>query len=236
MASNDLSVARYVRDAVRNPITAIRFFLDYLARTKKLDFLAGPNGVRYLDEVKPFYKKIVADLSRENTPLSSTLRPWGIPLIYAIVRAKRPKSVVETGVASGISSAFILEALEKNAQGTLCSIDLPNSLLLPRHKSTGWIIPLQLRTRWKLIIGDSRTHLLPLLGELGTIDMFLHDSEHTYSTMYHEFQKSWEHLRIGGILICDDWWQTDALPNFAKNVEHKWVHIARFGFIEKQHS
>ena len=37
----------------------------------------------------------------------------------------RPKNVVETGVAHGVTSRFILEALEKNGSGHLSSIDLP---------------------------------------------------------------------------------------------------------------
>src|SRR5688500_12760767 len=46
--------------------------------------------------------------------------------LYVIVRAAKPKVVVETGVASGISSAHILLALAANESGTLHSIDFPN--------------------------------------------------------------------------------------------------------------
>ncbi len=46
--------------------------------------------------------------------------------IYAIVRAMRPTSVIETGVLHGLTSAFILRALEQNRAGRLTSIDLPS--------------------------------------------------------------------------------------------------------------
>lgn len=46
-------------------------------------------------------------------------------LVYAIVRVLKPEIVVETGVASGLSSAYILQALEENRKGKLYSIDLP---------------------------------------------------------------------------------------------------------------
>ena len=40
-------------------------------------------------------------------------------------RHLKPRKVVETGVAHGVTSRFILEALKRNGQGHLWSIDLP---------------------------------------------------------------------------------------------------------------
>ena len=45
--------------------------------------------------------------------------------IWLLVRCLRPRHVVETGVAHGLTSRFILEALEKNGDGHLWSIDRP---------------------------------------------------------------------------------------------------------------
>jgi hypothetical protein len=47
-------------------------------------------------------------------------------VLYVATRALKPSNIVETGVAAGLSSACILAALEKNGQGRLYSIDLPN--------------------------------------------------------------------------------------------------------------
>ena len=44
---------------------------------------------------------------------------------YLVCRLLEPAVVVETGVAYGVSSAFILRALEKNGRGVLHSVDLP---------------------------------------------------------------------------------------------------------------
>jgi hypothetical protein len=48
------------------------------------------------------------------------------PLLYVLIRALKPKIVLETGVASGVSTLFMLQALNHNTHGTLYSIDLPN--------------------------------------------------------------------------------------------------------------
>ena len=46
-------------------------------------------------------------------------------LCYLACRLVEPAVVVETGVAYGVSSAYVLRALETNGRGTLHSIDLP---------------------------------------------------------------------------------------------------------------
>jgi hypothetical protein len=53
------------------------------------------------------------------------------------VRSLKPRVIVETGVASGLSSAHILRALAANGTGTLHSIDLPNGLCPTRVGSLG---------------------------------------------------------------------------------------------------
>src|SRR6266480_7212838 len=46
-------------------------------------------------------------------------------LAYALCRALKPSVVMETGVAYGVSTAFLLKALDVNRNGRLHSIDLP---------------------------------------------------------------------------------------------------------------
>ena len=45
--------------------------------------------------------------------------------LYALCRKLKPDVVVETGVASGVSSSYILCALHENEHGQLYSIDVP---------------------------------------------------------------------------------------------------------------
>lgn len=131
----------------------------------------------------------------------------GLPQLYAVVRAAKPAVVVETGVASGLSSAHILRALAASGSGVLHSIDLPNvqqGSILPRGRASGWVVPDSLRGRWKLHIGDSRTILPALLDRLGRVDLFLHDSDHSYENMSFEFEQAFPRLAPGGLLMSDD--------------------------------
>ncbi|NQE05718.1 hypothetical protein C5S32_07600 [ANME-1 cluster archaeon GoMg1] len=136
------------------------------------------------------------------------------PLLYLLVRILKPDIIVETGVASGLTSTFILQALHDNKKGRLYSIDLskidgvayPKGYFLeggetgviPRGGESGWMIPLELRYRWTLISGRTSEKLLPLLEELEHIDIFLHDSEHSYKNMLFEYQSVLPYIRRGG--------------------------------------
>ena len=124
-------------------------------------------------------------------------------MCYAIARGLRPKLILESGVCYGVTSAYFLQALEKNADGELHSVDLP-----PLGKNcnayVGALVPPELRCRWSVHRGATRRVLSPLLKRLELIDIFLHDSLHTYGNMRCEFAAVWPNLRPGGVLIADD--------------------------------
>jgi predicted O-methyltransferase YrrM len=124
-------------------------------------------------------------------------------LCYVLCRLIKPSSVIETGVAYGVSSAFILRALEENGHGTLHSVDLPP---LRREYEGFWgiAVPDALRGRWHLHRGSSARILPRLLAQTRTIDLFLHDSLHTGRNMRREFDTVWPHIRTGGALLADD--------------------------------
>jgi len=122
---------------------------------------------------------------------------------YAIVRALRPTLAVETGVCYGVTSAYLLQAMQTNGNGHLHSIDLP-PLAKNADQYVGSLIPHPLRDRWTLHRGSAQRLLPPLLQRLGQIDFFLHDSLHTYQNMKLEFAAAWAALRPGGLLISDD--------------------------------
>ena len=141
--------------------------------------------------------------------------------VYALVRLLRPERVVETGVADGTTSAYILRALEDNGRGHLYSIDLPSDRL-PPGAAPGWIVDDRLRHRWTLRIGRSEDLLKPLLSELRAIDVFLHDSLHTYDNMLFEYRTAWPFLTPGGLLLSHDIGRNSAFFDFAREVGKCW--------------
>ncbi len=130
-----------------------------------------------------------------------TTGEFGCEALYLLVRAARPRRVVETGVLYGASSAHILAALAQNGSGELHSIELGRD---PREPSHDHFVPGELRHHWRLILGDSRRELPLLLQQRAPIDMFYHDSLHTFDHMTWEFATALPHLTRSGILASDD--------------------------------
>jgi hypothetical protein len=122
---------------------------------------------------------------------------------WAVTKHLQPDRVVETGVARGLSSAAILQAMHENQRGHLYSVDLP-------PLRDGWgaqaaiAINPSLAERWTYIRGATRRRLPGLLEQLQCIDVFIHDSLHTYRTMRFELDTAWRRLRKGGVLVADD--------------------------------
>jgi hypothetical protein len=81
-------------------------------------------------------------------------------------------AVVETGVAHGVTSRFVLEALTRNGGGHLWSIDLRP----PAHPELHWHIGIAVdqhsRGHWTYVAGSSRRRLIPLLKRVGIIGPF----------------------------------------------------------------
>lgn len=124
---------------------------------------------------------------------------------WCLTRHLEPLTVVETGVARGLTTRVVLEALEANAVGRLCSIDLPPPLERRRlEEEAGAAVSQHLKGRWTLIEGSSRRCLPGLLDELGTIDLFIHDSRHTHRNISFELALAWGALSPRGFLVADD--------------------------------
>lgn len=132
--------------------------------------------------------------------------------LYVITRALEPEQVIETGVAQGKSSSMLLLALLKNGGGALTSIDLPNpegkqlqdgSFTTTGQREVGWMVPEYLRPHWKLILGDSRKELPKVVRNLIHIDIFFHDSLHTYEHVKFEIETVCEKMKTG-LLIIDN--------------------------------
>jgi predicted O-methyltransferase YrrM len=165
---------------------------------------------------------------------SADLYAKKVLLQYAAVRAFAPKVIVETGVANGVSSSYLLLALQKNGRGTLHSIGLDDPGYSPPGKTLGWVVPGWLKSHWVLHVGDSCELLPQLMTELSSVDIFIHDSLHTYEHMLWEYRAAFPYIRPGGLLFSDDALWNTAFPEFSAEVKAKHARVLRgVGFLQK---
>ena len=157
-----------------------------------------------LGEIEEDTRRLLKSIHRED-PFD---RRWAADSLlarccYLMCRLLEPAVVVETGVAYGVSSAFVLRALEENGSGVLHSVDLP-PLRREYERYWGMAVNEKLEERWALHRGASVRVLPGLLEEVETVDLFVHDSLHTCRNMRREFEALWPRLRVGGALVADD--------------------------------
>jgi hypothetical protein len=127
--------------------------------------------------------------------------------------------------------------MDANKEGKLYSIDWPGGkdvTFVPEGKETGWMVPDPLRKRWTLEIGRSEDTLLPILDRLGEMDIFLHDSDHSYETMMYEYRTAWPHVATNGLLLSDDVKMNTAFEEFSKDMNTlTMIYKGRFGIAQK---
>jgi predicted O-methyltransferase YrrM len=151
--------------------------------------------------------------------------------LYAAVRVSKPKVVIETGTAAGASATYILEALEKNGEGCLYSVDIAH-----KDEVIGRLIPDRLRSRVHIRTGNSLLVLPELLDEVGSVDFFLHDSLHTYVHMMEEYEMVFRYMNAGGAVCSHDVLLTNAWKHFTtQHGLHKQGMVKNLGIclIEK---
>ena len=123
---------------------------------------------------------------------------------YALVRILKPGLVVETGTDKGLGSVVLAQALMVNGEGRLVTIDIKpasGTLLTERYD--------QIVTR---ITGDSLT----TLGALTSIDLFIHDSDHSAEHEEAEFRCVKSAMSSKAVLVSDNSHATDVLEQLSR--------------------
>jgi hypothetical protein len=181
---------------------------DWAQRLNRLLDLPSPSEMT--SEFWALWPKVIDELNAKGVRAGpESFKGWNdgdaafVRAIWCLSRHLRPINVIETGVAHGVTSQFILEALERNGSGHLWSIDRPPSDRA-WHEQIGIAVDDRFRHRWSYIRGSSRRRLPGVLSQLGEIDLFVHDSLHNERNVRFEMDLAWAALRPGGAIVVDD--------------------------------
>lgn len=256
---------KYIIKGIKNPKRIFIFFKkDLIFEPEDFIFKITEENrsevKKYLKEIKEkrefndyiwnkyndFEKELIEN--KKDITAGGTSKEMGM-ILYTIIRLLKPENVLETGVASGISSAYILTALKDNRKGKLISIDLPYEVdkdypsdymkeegraFIPKNKTSGWLIPEELKNRWQYLLGKSSEKLPEILKDILSVDFFLHDSEHNYQNMFWEYETIWPFLKEGGLLLSHDINWNKAFDDFCAKVNRKGIkYREEFGGIKK---
>jgi Methyltransferase domain len=181
---------------------------DWESRLHRLLGISAP--AELTSEFWTLWPKVIQEMDAKGVRAGpASFKGWNdgdaafVRAIWCLTRHLRPRNVIETGVAHGITSRFILEALEKNGLGHLWSIDRP-PIEREWRPQIGIAVDSRLRHRWSYVLGSSRRQLPAILSNLGAIDLFIHDSLHSTRNVRFELEQAWSNLRSGGSIVVDD--------------------------------
>lgn len=157
---------------------------------------------------------------------------------YCLCKIVQPAVVVETGTAKGFLAAAVLQALQENNRGELFSLELP-PFGTRDFSYAGSIIPKGVLGRWNLRLGPSIPLMKRLFKERDQIDVFIHDSDHSYLNQKSEYKIAMRVLKTGGVLISDDV-KNDAFQEVSKSFRQAPIYVKQknkdhpIGFIFKR--
>jgi len=152
--------------------------------------------------------------------------------LYWLVRRLKPRTILQTGVCNGLSTAFMMLGLVKNGpEGTVRAIDLPAvftardpswtiegkvyGFVIPEGKTSGWLVPEAYHERLEIWNGNAKDLLPKMVDEVDSIDLFYHDSDHSYNHMIFEFHQAKRKLSKDGLVVADDVAWNASLWDFA---------------------
>src|SRR5580698_7128570 len=124
------------------------------------------------------------------------ISPEGGDLLYILVRAKRPNTVVEFGTSYGISTIYLAAAVADNGTGRVVSTELSEAKVLAARAN---MEEARLADRVTILLGDASTTLNDIAGP---IDFVLLDG---WKDLCLPVLRSLEsRLAIGALIVADD--------------------------------
>lgn len=138
-------------------------------------------------------------------------------MLYSLTRDGRPGTVLETGVAHGLSSLAILLAMEANGHGRLVSVDMPYRGAFD-DGYVGQAVPDRLRSRWSVLRVPDRKGIPIAVRTAGPFDFVHYDSDKTRRGREFAYPLLWDSVVPGGWLLSDDVGDDLVFLEFAERV------------------
>jgi len=138
---------------------------------------------------------------------------------YALVRALKPKVVVETGVDKGLGSVVLVAALQRNtaegAPGEWIGIDI--------NPAAGYLLQPPYDQPARMVYADSLTTLAALKE---SVDVFIHDSDHSPDFETKEYEAVASKLSLQSVVLSDNAAHTNRLLDWALERKRQFLYYA----------
>ena len=137
---------------------------------------------------------------------------------YALVRATKPKVIVETGIDRGLGTVVLAAAVLRNAQEGLPGMVYATDIV----PDCGHLLAEPYKSHCRVLLGDSVENL----GKFGEpVDIFLHDSDHRPEYEWAEFIAIEPRFHAGSIVMSDNSQQSPKMREFAARVGKSFLYF-----------
>ena len=218
-----MKMLRHARDWARlRRVAPLAFEPGALARLSDVDMDAAFRNEQIAAGWRADAARIIALFGNED--LLGGVNPGDRRALYSLVRAAKPRNVLEVGTHIGASTLFIALALEANSNGgRVTTVDVAdvNDPVRGAWRSVGTRMPprafaeeLKCAHCIQFVTRDSVQFLATTTEEF---DFIFLDGDHSADTVYREVAASLKRLRPGGLVLLHDFYP-DALPLFPDDV------------------
>lgn len=210
---------RYLKGPKDDPIVERAMAEAQTARARELVETATADMERLMDRLgdrpaDPHPMSLTLSGTESEAVASCATPPMGGALLYGIVRAVRPRSVVEIGAAHGYGAYYIASALQENGRGRLDTLE---GMQLRIELTRETLSRLGVDDRVTVVEGEfDRT--FPSVLEGGTVDMVFSDGDKTVDRTRRQFDQALEAVGGAGFLLFDD-------VNFSRDIERLFAQL-----------
>lgn len=196
--------------------------LEYMA------FMVAAASGRSVDEIRGYIQEAASDQELAQHVIQMTLasrfRTFADPRCefgrrlgwYAMARALKPKTIIETGVDKGHGAVLLCAAVERNraegAQSTYYGTDI--------NPEAGYLLDGKYTEFGKILYGDSIESLAAFPEK---IDLFINDSDHSGEYEYREYVTVKDKLSKNAVILGDNSHATDSLARFAREEQRQFI-------------
>lgn len=136
---------------------------------------------------------------------------------YAVVRATKPKVIIETGVDKGLGACVLCAALMANERegfpGKYFGIDI--------NPQAGWLLAGVYQEFGTMLYGDS---LKSLKNFTEPVDLFINDSDHSTEYERREYELIEQKLTDGAVILGDNAHCNSELHDFSVRTNRQFLY------------
>ena len=195
-----------------------RYLASLIADVAEVDYSLVDSYIKELEEDNELRLHIIRSIENSSLSFMADKTAYFARRVgwYALARALRPKTIIETGVDKGLGACVLTAALKRNNEegyeGRYYGIDI--------NPKAGYLLSGDYANYGCILYGDS----IEVLNKFnGNVDLFINDSDHSENYEANEYKTIADKLSKSAVILGDNSHCTDKLLEFSLEQNRQFV-------------